>query len=88
MEGHFTNMLHCAYICVSFQQLFTEKSSCQLTIVIATAMTTEFDRGLEISETLNLQSKVRSRKEKNYVGDGAKDEYEYHTENCFSRSFR
>lgn len=43
-----------------------------MTIVIPIAMSTEFDRGLEISETLNLQPKVRSRKEKSYVGDGAK----------------
>lgn len=35
-------------------------------------MSAEFDRGLEISETLDLQPKVRSKKEKNYVGEGAK----------------
>lgn len=72
MEGYFRNMLHFAYICVSFQQIFTEKFSCQLTIVIPIAMSIEFDRELEISETLILQPKVRSRKEKTYTGDGVK----------------
>lgn len=72
MKGHFRNMLNCAYICASFQQLFTEKPSCQLTVVIPVAMSTEFDRGLEISEELNSQPKLRSRNEKNCVRDGVK----------------
>jgi len=67
-------MHHFLYICVSFQQPFTEKSSCQLTIVISTAMSTDYDRGLEISETLNLQPKVRSRKDEITLGVEQKGE--------------
>lgn len=37
-------MFCCASICVSFQQLFTEKSNCQLFLVISIVMSTEFDR--------------------------------------------
>lgn len=44
---------------------FTEKPSCHLSIVIPIAMSTEFDKGLEISEILNLQPKVSWRRKKN-----------------------
>lgn len=44
---------------------FTEKPSCHLSIVIPITMSTEFDKGLEISEILNLQPKVSWRKKKN-----------------------
>lgn len=65
----------CAYICVSLQQLSTAKPSCQLTVVITVAMSTGSDRGPAFSGTLNLQPKVRSRKEgEKYAGDGVKRE--------------